>query len=94
VAFIAAPRRLNRNARGALSQRDKAFIANPKGKNVGKRRLLDVRLHVFGSLSSLFCAFGSMLFCCEFYEFSTIYSGPNRTIFKMSKKLGNHQVGT
>jgi hypothetical protein len=94
MASIARPRRLYRNARGALSQRDKAFIANPKDKKAVKvptQRLLN---HVFGSLPSLFHAFVQTFFCCEFYEFSTFNSAPNHTIFKTSKKLGNHQVGT
>jgi hypothetical protein len=51
---IATPQRLYRNAKEALSRRDKASIAIPKGKNEEKMRFLSLCLLAFGPFLSLF----------------------------------------
>jgi hypothetical protein len=48
---------------GALSQRDKAFIAISKGKKRVEKGFLRLWDHVFAALLSLNGAFGSTLFC-------------------------------
>ena len=83
-ASIATPQRLSRNAARPQSQRDRAFIANPKCKNEEKKWILNFQLHVFSLSPSLFSAFESTLFCWDIYECIMFYSSSIHTTFKMN----------
>jgi hypothetical protein len=80
-AFIAMRKQLNRDAIKPLSQRRKAFIANPMHKKASEKTIFSLWYHVSGRIPSLFRAFWSTFFCCEFYERTTTFSIFNHLIF-------------